>query len=153
MSVHIRRATTADQAILVEYNRCMAWETERKSLDDRALSDGVAAALADSSKGWHLGAEIAGEVVGQLMITREWSDWRNGWFWWIQSVYVRDGNRRQGVFQALFQETERLAREAGDVVGIRLYVERENLIAQRTYEQLGMGDAGYLVFDKPLASR
>jgi GNAT superfamily N-acetyltransferase len=153
MSVRIRRATAADQAILVEYNRCMAWETEHKALDDSVLSEGVAAALADPNKGWYLVAEIGGEVVGQLMITTEWSDWRNGWFWWIQSVYVRDENRRQGVFQALFQETERLAREAGDVVGLRLYVERENQIAQRTYERLGMGDAGYLVFEKALTAK
>ena len=147
-AIHIRRATAADRNTLVEYNRAMALETEGKHLDTDVLSAGVAAALADPNKGFYLVAEIAGEVVGQLMITTEWSDWRNGWFWWIQSVYVREDARRQGVFRVLFQEAERLGRDAGNVVGLRLYVERDNGRAQRTYQSLAMHDAGYRVFEK-----
>ena len=151
MNLTVRRASKADCPKLIEYNSAMAYETEHKRLDEQTLASGVAAALADPAKGFYLVADIAGEVVGQLMITTEWSDWRNGWFWWIQSVYVRPEARKQGVFRALFHESERLARSAGDVVGLRLYVERENSNAQRTYESLGMHDAGYLVFEKMLS--
>ncbi len=150
MIVNVRRANSADRTTLIEYNRAMAWETEHKQLDHNVLSRGVDAALADPAKGFYLVAECDGEVVGQLMITTEWSDWRNGWFWWIQSVYVRPDARKQGIFRSLFHEAERLARNAGDVVGLRLYVERENVNAQRTYESLGMNDAAYLVFEKML---
>lgn len=125
----------------------MAWETEHKQLDESVLSAGVAAALADQNKGFYLVAEAAGEVVGQLLVTREWSDWRNGWFWWIQSVYVHPEARRHGTFRSLFQRVEHLAKEAGDVVGLRLYVERENRPAQETYQKLGMNDASYAVFE------
>jgi GNAT superfamily N-acetyltransferase len=150
MSLVIRHARPSDRARLVEYNRAMAWETEHKQLDEQVLARGVAAVFDDPAKGFYLVADSAGEMVGQLMITTEWSDWRDGWFWWIQSVYVRPEARKQGVFRALFAEAERLARAAGNVVGLRLYVERENANAQRTYQRLGMVDAGYLVFEKML---
>jgi ribosomal protein S18 acetylase RimI-like enzyme len=146
MTVSIRRAKPNDHATLVEYNRRMAWETEQKRLDDDALSQGVAAALADPAKGFYLVAEGNGEIVGQLMITSEWSDWRNGFFWWIQSVYVREDARRQGVFRCLYREVERLANETGDIVGIRLYVERDNVRAQKTYEELGMTEEAYCIY-------
>jgi ribosomal protein S18 acetylase RimI-like enzyme len=81
------------------------------------------------------------------MLTREWSDWRNGDWWWIQSVYVPESHRRQGVFAALYRHVEQLARDAPGVIGLRLYVERENANAQRTYESLGMRDAGYRIFE------
>jgi ribosomal protein S18 acetylase RimI-like enzyme len=151
MNIRVRRANAADHAVLVEYNRRMAWETERKHLDDGVLSCGVSNALADAAKGFYLVAESDGTVVGQLMITSEWSDWRDGWFWWIQSVYVREDARRHGVFRALYEESVRLAKETGNVVGLRLYVERENQRAQRTYESLGMRNAGYFVFEKMLS--
>ena len=150
MIVTVRRATSADRATLAEYNHAMAWETEHKALDAATLVSGVAAVFDDLAKGFYLVAEVDSRVVGQLLITTEWSDWRDGWFWWIQSVYVRPDERKQGVFRSLFAEAERLARNAGDVVGLRLYVERENVNAQRTYESLGMNDAGYLVFEKML---
>ncbi len=148
MAVSIRRAKPNDHATLVEYNRRMAWETEQKRLDDQAVTQGVAAVIADAAKGFYLVAERDGEVIGQLMITSEWSDWRNGFFWWIQSVYVRDDARRQGVFRCLYQEVERLAKEIGNVVGIRLYVERDNVRAQKTYAELGMKDAGYVIYGR-----
>jgi ribosomal protein S18 acetylase RimI-like enzyme len=153
-SLTVRRATAADRGTLAEYNRRMAWETEHKRLDEAVLARGVAAVFADPAKGFYLVAEDGGEVVGQLMVTTEWSDWRNGWFWWVQSVYVREEARRRGVFRALFAEVVRLGREAGDVVGVRLYVERDNASAQRTYRSLGMNDAGYFVYElSPLEVR
>jgi len=126
----------------------MAWETEQKKLEETILTRGVAAVLADPLKGFYLVAEVRAEVVGQLMITTEWSDWRNAWFWWIQSVYVRPEHRQQGVFRALFGEAERLALEQGDVIGLRLYVETHNTAARETYRRLGMFDAAYGVFEK-----
>lgn len=150
MSVTIRRGEPRDAAVIAEFNRRMAWETEHKQLDSRVVDRGVARVFDDRAKGFYLVADDAGEVVGQLMVTYEWSDWRDGWIWWVQSVYVRDDHRRQGVFRSLHAEIVRQARVAGDVVGIRLYVERDNARAQATYRQLGMCDAGYLVMEMTL---
>jgi GNAT superfamily N-acetyltransferase len=149
-TVSIRRANTSDHAVLVEFNRRMAWETEQKRLDVEVLTQGVAAIVADPAKGFYLVAERGGDVIGQLMISSEWSDWRNGFFWWIQSVYVREDARRQGVFQCLYREVERSARKAGHVIGIRLYVERDNAAARRTYEKLGMKEEAYRIYVKHL---
>ena len=153
MPVTIRRAEPRDAPAVAEFNRLLAWETEHKALDPAVLARGVGRLLADPAKGFYLVAEADGAAVGQLMATFEWSDWRDGWFWWVQSVYVRDDYRRSGVFRALFGELVRRARAAGDVVGVRLYVERENTRAQATYQQLGMGDAGYLVWEVMLDGR
>ena len=141
----IRRGRPADAATIAEFNQRMAWETEHKPLDPATLARGVGRVFEDPAKGFYLVAEARGEVVGQLMVTFEWSDWRDGWFWWVQSVYVRDDCRRQGVFRELFAEVLRLGRETGNVVGVRLYVEKANARAQATYQQLGMSDVGYLV--------
>jgi ribosomal protein S18 acetylase RimI-like enzyme len=145
MSVTIRPARPADAPVVAEFNLRLARETEDKVLDPAVLARGVGRLLADPTKGFYLVAEADGEVVGQVMATFEWSDWRDGWFWWVQSVYVRDDFRRAGVFRSLFAEMVRRAREAGNVVGLRLYVEKENHRAQATYEQLGLREAGYLV--------
>jgi ribosomal protein S18 acetylase RimI-like enzyme len=147
MTLTIRRADPRDVAVIAEFNRRMAHETEHKALDPAVLERGVARVFTDRAKGFYLVAEAGGEVVGQLMVTYEWSDWRDGWFWWIQSVYVRADHRRRGVFRALYAELVRQARSAGDVIGVRLYVERDNTGAQATYQHLGMGDAGYLVWE------
>jgi GNAT superfamily N-acetyltransferase len=149
-SINLRRATKADQATLVEFNRAMALETEHKVLDPEVLSCGVAAVFDDAAKGFYLVAELDGTVAGQLMITTEWSDWRNGWFWWIQSVDVSPKARQQGIFRQLYHEVERMAKVKGDIVGLRLYVERDNVPAQRTYLSLGMKDAGYLLFESSI---
>jgi GNAT superfamily N-acetyltransferase len=141
----IRPAEPKDAPVVAEFNRLLAWETEHKTLDPEVLGRGVARLLADPARGFYLVAEEGGEVVGQLMATFEWSDWRDGWFWWVQSVYVRDGYRRRGVFRALFGELVRRARAAGDVIGLRLYVERDNHRAQATYSEMGLRDAGYFV--------
>jgi ribosomal protein S18 acetylase RimI-like enzyme len=154
MSLTIRPATPADEAVVVAFNAALAWETEHKRLDEEVLRVGVRAVFADPAKGFYTVAEAGGEVVGQVAVTYEWSDWRNGWFWWIQSVYVRADHRRSGVFRALFAEVRRLAEADPTVIGLRLYVERENTRAQETYRSLGMSDASYFVFDLyPLPGR
>jgi GNAT superfamily N-acetyltransferase len=137
-----------DAATVVEFNRLLALETEGKSLELDVLEAGVRAALADTGKALYFIAELNGAVVGQAMVTYEWSDWRNGWIWWIQSVYVRQEARRYGVFRALFEHLERRARDARDVVAIRLYVKTQNAAAQETYAKLGFDDAGYVVLEK-----
>ncbi|MCS6849835.1 MAG: GNAT family N-acetyltransferase [Gemmataceae bacterium] len=148
MPLVIRAARPADTPVIADFNRRMAWETERRELDPTVLAQGVAAVLADPVKGRYLVAEQAGELVGQLMLTLEWSDWRNGWFWWIQSVYVRPDARRQGVFRALYDEVVRQARSQGDVIGLRLYVEHDNVTAQETYRRLGMVVTGYGLMER-----
>lgn len=146
--MHIRRATAADIEHVIDFNCRLAEESEGKKLNLAKLRPGVAAALADSSKGVYFLAEEDGKVLGQMGFTYEWSDWRNGWFWWIQSVYVVPEARRRGVFRAIFQHIVRSAQEAGNVIGLRLYVERENSIAQQTYEKIGYEWTSYLVMEK-----
>ncbi|MBI4430069.1 MAG: GNAT family N-acetyltransferase [Ignavibacteriales bacterium] len=147
MNITIRPATESDSAIIAEFNILMAKETEDKSLPSDRVHHGVEALLTDSSKGIYLLAEANAEVIGQLMITYEWSDWRNGNFWWIQSVYVREESRGKGVFQALFGHVRRLAQERKDVCGLRLYVEKHNKQARNTYEKLGMKQTDYLLYE------
>lgn len=148
MPLSIRRAGPADVPIVAEFNRRLAQETEGKSLDPVILTRGVAAAIADANKAIYFVATRDEIVVGQLAITREWSDWRNGWFWWIQSVYVQADARRQGVFSQLYHHLHQEAVAATDVIGIRLYVEQENRAAQETYRKLGMDRAGYFILQR-----
>jgi GNAT superfamily N-acetyltransferase len=149
-TIRVRAATTGDITALVEFNVAMAQETESKALDRRVLSAGVSAVLAEPRRGFYLIAEHERERAGCLMITYEWSDWRNGDWWWLQSVYVLPEYRRHGVFRTLYSEVERLATTHADVVGVRLYVERENQHAQRTYVSLGMQEEHYRMYGKPL---
>jgi GNAT superfamily N-acetyltransferase len=148
MGLTIRRATPADERAVVAFNAALAWETEHKRLDDDVLATGVRAVFADPAKGFYTVAEEGGEVLGQVMVTFEWSDWRNGWFWWVQSVYVRPEARRRGVFRALYEHVHRLALADPGVIGLRLYVERDNHAAQETYLRLGMKWANYLVLER-----
>lgn len=148
MPLSIRRAGPADAAIVCEFNRLLALESEHKTLDAAVLAAGVAAGLADPHKSVYFLAEENGAAIGQIMYTKEWSDWRNGWFWWIQSVYVKAEARRRGVFRALFDHVHQAARAEGQVIGLRLYVEQANQIAQETYRRMGMDAAGYLVFER-----
>ena len=148
MNITIREAQAGDAEIIARNNTAMALETEHKLLDERTVRLGVAAALLDPAKGrYFLAVDDAGAVVGQLMFTHEWSDWRNGDFWWIQSVYVDPAARRLGVFRAMYTHVERLAQRTPGVCGLRLYVETDNVRAQRTYESCGMRDAGYRVME------
>ena len=145
----IRQAGPADAPTIVEYNRRLAGATAAKTLDPATLAAGVAAALADPAhKGPYYVAVEGEEILGQLQITYEWSDWRNAWFWWIQGVYVRAQDRRRGVFRALYQHVVEMARRDADVIGLRLYVERDNHAAQRTYQDLGMSQTPYLMLER-----
>ena len=148
MPLAIRRATSGDLDVVVDFNRRLAEESEGKILDPAVLKAGVAQALADPNKALYFLAEDAGRVVGQTMITTEWSDWRNGWFWWIQSVYVRAEARRRGIFRALFDHVSQAARQDPSVIGLRLYVDRENHAAQQTYRRMGMKETEYFVLEK-----
>ena len=148
MPLNIRRATAADVPTLVEFNRRLALETEHKTLDVAVLTDGVAAGLADPLKARYFVAEEDSQVVGQLMLTTEWSDWRNGWVWWIQSVYVHPDARRKGVFRALYEHINQAAVADPQVVAIRLYMERDNHVAQQTYLSLGMTLSPYVVLER-----
>ncbi|MCS6896821.1 MAG: GNAT family N-acetyltransferase, partial [Nitrospira sp.] len=129
-AVRVRTAKRNDADSLVMFSLAMAWETERRRLDQARLRRGVLAVLSNPARGSFIIAETTEKnrrrVVGQLLLTYEWSDWRNGVFWWIQSVYVIAEARRQGVFSALYQHVRQCALQAGNVVGLRLYVERSN---------------------------
>ncbi len=154
MPLSIRRATPADAAVVCEFNAALALESEGKALDSATLAAGVRAALADPAKGVYSLAEAGGEAVGQMMLTYEWSDWRNGWFWWVQSVYVRPEHRRGGVFRALFADVLARAAAEPEVIGVRLYMEPGNARARATYKSLGLVEAGYEVFELyPLPGR
>jgi GNAT superfamily N-acetyltransferase len=148
-SLLVRSAIPADIPLLLAWNTAMAWETERKRLDSTILERGISGVFEQSQRGLYLIAERDGVAVGSLLVTYEWSDWRCGDFWWIQSVYVAPNARRGGVFRALYAEVERRARAAG-VVGLRLYVETENLRAQATYADLGMQQCHYLMYESAL---
>ena len=143
----IRRATPDDLEAIVRHNTAMALETEDRVLDPDTLREGVSRLLSDDIRGFYLVAASAGEIVGQLMVTFEWSDWRNAYFWWIQSVYVAPEFRREGVYRLLESSVKSQALQKGDVCGIRLYVDRDNLVAQRVYTNLGMNHARYDLFE------
>jgi ribosomal protein S18 acetylase RimI-like enzyme len=147
MTVNIRFANIADVPALVEFNQAMAFETEGKKLDTETLTKGVSAVFADSAKGFYVVAENGGQIVGGLMVTTEWSDWRNGWFWWIQSVYIRPEARGQGIYRKLYEFVKQKAGD--DVCGFRLYVEKANESAQAVYEKLGMEKTYYFMYEQP----
>jgi GNAT superfamily N-acetyltransferase len=143
----IRDARPDDRDAIVEFNARLAEETEAKTLDRAVLARGVDCALADPDRlrYWVVEPAGGGPIVGQAAITREWSDWRNGWIWWFQSVYVLPDDRGRGVFRALYRRIRAEALAAPDVIGLRLYVEHENHRAQATYRALGMRAGGYHV--------
>ncbi len=147
MGLTVRDANPVDAATIAAFNSAMAIETEGRPLDPELINPGVERVLGDVARGRYWVAESEGAIVGQLMVTYEWSDWRNGMLWWIQSVYVDKRFRRQGVFTALYRHVERLARADPDCCGMRLYVEQSNRRAQATYEALGMVNPGYEVME------
>jgi ribosomal protein S18 acetylase RimI-like enzyme len=145
---HVRAATAADADTIADFNLAMAAETEDRGLDGDRLRAGVRNAIGDAHRGRYLVATSAdGVVAGCLLLTLEWSDWRNGWFWWIQSVYTVPEYRGQGVYRALYDHVLGEARAQSDVCGLRLYVEEENTRAQGVYEHLGMQRTHYQLFE------
>lgn len=148
--IRIREAVAADRDWLADCAIAMALETEHRRLDPETVRAGIAAGLTDAAKARYFVAELDGLAAGTLMLTGEWSDWRNGAWWWIQSVYVMPAHRRQGVYAALYRHVEALAREALGVIGLRLYVEHGNAAAMRTYGALGMCDTGYRIYEAEL---
>lgn len=148
----IRDAVAADADTIVAFNQALARESEGREIDGPTLTRGVARALADPTCGRYFMADEAGRPIGQTLITHEWSDWRCGWFWWIQSVYVIPERRRQGVFRGLYEHIAAAARRQGDVCGLRLYVEDHNTAGQATYAALGMVRTGYHVLEHDWSS-
>jgi len=147
MQITIRRAAASDAEIVARHNCSMAAETEDLQLDAARVLEGTRAVLDDPLKGFYLLAEADTKVAGQLMVTFEWSDWRNGVFWWMQSVYVRPEYRRLGIYRALYHRLLSEAHAAGDVCGIRLYVDRENRTAQAVYGRLGLRKTRYDLYE------
>ena len=144
----IRLATPPDAETIAAFNEAIARETEGKTLDPATIRAGVRGLLARRDLGFYLVAEDGGSLVGQLMITYEWSDWRNGLFWWIQSVYVVPEARRKGVYRRLHVHVREMARREKGICGLRLYVEKGNAVAQETYRKMGMLETDYRLFEE-----
>tara|TARA_Y100000310_G_scaffold323106_1_gene383043 strand:+ start:383 stop:850 length:468 start_codon:yes stop_codon:yes gene_type:complete len=147
-AITIRTAERADIEVLAEFNIAMALETESKVLSPTVIKAGIGALMEDAELGFYTVAMVHDEVAGALMITKEWSDWRDGLFWWIQSVYVKPALRRAGVFARLYKHTREQAMRTPNVCGLRLYVERENLRAQQTYLKMGMEETAYKLYEE-----
>lgn len=147
MTVIVRRAALDDVDTLVRFNRAMAKETEGTDLSSAILGRGVRSVFDDPGKGFYLVAEADGTPVGSLLVTHEWSDWRNAYVWWIQSVYVQPERRGMGIYRRLHRHVENLARSAGNVCGLRLYVDGENSTAKSVYGKLGMARSRYELFE------
>jgi GNAT superfamily N-acetyltransferase len=145
--VAVRPARLDDAAVIVDFNHRLALETEHKKLAHETLVKGVDAILRDPRLGRYFVAFAGDRVVGQMAVTEEWSDWRNGSLWWLQSVYVDPSWRGRGVFKLLLNKVSALGRESG-AIGLRLYVERDNVRAQETYRREGLVDAGYVVMER-----
>lgn len=145
----IRIATIEDAKNLVEFNQAMALETEGKRLEAEVLQRGVSAVFEDEKKGFYVVAEDeTSKIVGGLMVTFEWSDWRDKWFWWIQSVYILPEARGKKLYTKMYDFVKDQAKIRGDVCGFRLYVETENTNAQKVYEKCGMESSHYLMYEE-----
>ena len=147
IKITIREATLEDTESIVRFQEGMALETEGKVLDEALLRDGITAIFDSTQKGFYIVAEVGSVVVGSLLITYEWSDWRNATFWWIQSVFVDANWRRKGVYRSMYEYVVNVAKSRKDICGIRLYVERTNTIAQETYKDLGMTHSHYDLYE------
>lgn len=132
---------------IARFQVAMAMESEGTTLNLERVTQGVAMAIADESKGRYIVARIDGEAVGSLMLTREWSDWNCQWYWWIQSVYIAPSHRNKGVYKAMYATVKQMAKEQ-NVSQIRLYVDKTNLAAQRAYQRLGMSETHYLMYEE-----
>lgn len=150
-SITVRKASEDDVTSISQFNIQMAWETERKELDKQTITAGVRSLFHKPEYGFYMVAETGNEIVATLMITHEWSDWRNGLFWWIQSVYVKPDYRRQGIYRSMYDAVLKLAKNHPEVCGCRLYVEKENITAQKTYKALGMSETHYKMYEEIFA--
>lgn len=144
---NIRKARIEDLETIVKFNYNLAKETEDKELNLEILSNGVRAMIEDSSKGQYYACEVNDRVVGQIMFTYEWSDWRNGMFLWVQSVYVDSEYRKKGIYKKLYHNVKNICDNNDGIAGIRLYVEKENINAKATYESLGMSECNYNMYE------
>ena len=145
--IQVRRATSDDLRTLVEFNAAMAQETEGKILDLERLRAGVAAVFDGEGRGCYYVAQYAERVVGQLLVTTEWSDWRNAYFWWIQSVYVTPEFRRMGVYRMLYGHVMTQSRLLDNVSGLRLYVYQGNSVAKKVYTSMEMRQSNYQLWE------
>ena len=145
--MNIRNATLLDAATIADFQVAMALETEDLSLDPAVVEKGVAALFGDPSKGRYFVAEEENVVVASLMITYEWSDWRNGLVWWIQSVYVKPEFRKKGVFSQMYHHIKEQVESSANIRGLRLYVDKRNLPAQKVYTRLGMNGSHYDTYE------
>lgn len=143
----VRKATVEDSETIADFNIAMAFETEKKVLSKDLIYPGVKKVFTNNQLGFYLVAEESGSVISCLMVTYEWSDWRNSCFWWIQSVYVKSEYRRKGIFTQMYKAVESMAKDSGNVCGLRLYVEKENINAQNTYYKMGMNNTDYKMFE------
>lgn len=148
IEIRIRVAIRDDADSLIAFNQAMALETEGKRLDPDKISQGVQSVFDDDKKGFYVVAETGDSIAGGLMVTYEWSDWRNAWFWWIQSVYILPAGRGQKLYSRMYEFVKEQARSTGNVCGFRLYVEHDNVHAQRVYEKLGMNRSHYLMYEE-----
>jgi ribosomal protein S18 acetylase RimI-like enzyme len=146
--VKIRLGKTKDIETLVGFNIALAIESEGINLSYDVVKKGVENLIRNKDNGFYLLAEFQGEIVGSLMVTKEWSDWRNGFFWWVQSVYVNPELRRRGIYHSMYEYVKRLSDEESDVLGFRLYVEKNNFKAIETYKALGMIETHYRLFEE-----
>jgi GNAT superfamily N-acetyltransferase len=146
MTLIVRPAIAADLPTLLRFNAALAFETEGRTLDSARLRTGVESVLNDAEKGRYFIAEEHGRSVGQVLVTVEWSDWRNAYFWWLQNVYITERARGTGVFTAMYNHLEALAKDES-ACGMRLYVARANTSAQSSYYKVGMTDSGFVVFE------
>ncbi|NEQ53615.1 MAG: GNAT family N-acetyltransferase [Leptolyngbya sp. SIO3F4] len=147
-SITIRQAQLNDAEEIAYFNQAMALETENKKLAPEVILAGVKALLANPSYGFYIVAEAESQVVACLMITTEWSDWRNGVFWWIQSVFVKPDYRRRGIYRRMYTFIKQMANDSSNVCGFRLYVEKDNTRAQQTYASMGMMQSPYRIFEE-----
>ncbi len=144
----IRIGEERDADVLIRFNRAIARETENVELPPDRIVPGVKTLLKNPDLGYYVVAEIDGVIVGALMVTLEWSDWRNGCFWWVQSVYVHPDHRERGIYRALYEHVKARAAKEPNVCGFRLYVEKNNAGAQRTYQALGMAETHYRIYEE-----
>jgi len=146
-NIFVREANVSDIPTLVNYNRALAYETENIALDEKILRLGIEKVL-ELEDCQYFVAELNGKIVGQSMITSEWSDWRNGVMWWMQSVYVDPSHRQRGVFQSILKYIEALVEKHQEVKGLRLYVKQDNKVGISAYESLGIKNSGYVIHEK-----